>query len=77
MDGVWTGVKDYSKVFDLSRWKDGVALIEIGKTRKNRYEVGDQELSFGHVKLMMPIGHPNRCSVGILIMNTVFVLKMK
>ena len=70
----WTGVKNYSKVFDLSSWKGRVALIEIGKTRKNRCEIGNQELSFGHVKLMMPIGHPNRCSVDILIMNTGFFL---
>ena len=63
-------VHDDSKIFDLSSWKDRVALIEMGKP-KNKCEVCDKELSFGHVKFMMPIRHPNRCSVGILIMNTV------
>lgn len=59
------------KIFDLSSWKDRVALIEMGKP-KNKCEVYViKELSFGHVKFMMPIRHPNRCSVGILIMNTV------
>lgn len=45
----------------------------MGKTRKNKCEVCDKELSFGHVMFMMPIRHPNRCSLGILIMNTVVV----
>lgn len=67
------GVKNYSKIFYLSSWKDRVALIEMGKTRKNKCEVCDKELSFGHVKFMMPIRHPNRCSLGILIMNTVLL----
>ena len=65
------GVKN-SKIFDLSSWKDRVALTEMGKTRKNKAEVCD-ELSFGHVTFMMPVGHPNRCSVGTLIMNIVLL----
>lgn len=52
-------VRNYSKIFELSSWKDRVALIEMGKTEKSRCEVGDPELSFGHVKFMMPIRHPN------------------
>lgn len=45
------------------------------KTGKSRFGGGDQELSFGHVKFMMPIRHANKCSVGILIMNTVLFFK--
>lgn len=67
------GVKNYSKIFDLSSWKDRVTLTEMGKTGKNKCEVCDKELSFGHVTFMMPVGHPNRCSVGILIMNIVLL----
>lgn len=52
-------VRNYFKFSDLSNWKDRVALIEVGKTEKSRCEVGDQELSFGHVKFMMPIRHPD------------------
>ena len=52
---------------------EGKSCLEMGKTRKNKCEVCDKELSFGHVMFMMPIRHPNRCSLGILIMNTVVV----
>lgn len=34
----------------------------MGKTRKSRLEGDDQELSFGHVKFVMPIRPP---SVGV------------
>lgn len=53
------GVRNYSEIFQLSIWKNRAALIEMGKTGKNGCGGGDQELSFGHVKFMMPIRHPN------------------
>lgn len=53
------GVRTYSKIFDLSSWKNRVVLTETGKTEKSGYEGGDQELSFGHVKFVMPIRHPD------------------
>lgn len=43
------GVRDYSKIFDLSSWKNRVVSIETEKTEKSGCEGGDQELSFGHV----------------------------
>ena len=49
------GVKNYSKIFDLSSWKDRVALIEMGKP-KNKCEVCDKELSFGSVQFEMLLG---------------------
>lgn len=67
-----SSVKNDSKVFDLNNWKDRVAGVKMGKTTKNRCARGDQELSFGHVNFMMPFGHPDRCSVGLFVMNTVF-----
>ena len=62
-------VKNYSKIFDLSSWKDRIALREE-RLERSRLERDDQELSVGHAEFAMPIRHP---SVGVQYCLTVFL----
>lgn len=53
----------------MSSGKDIVALIEVGKTGKSRFE-DDLEHSFGHVKFVIHIRHP---SMGVQYCFMVFL----
>lgn len=61
--------RELLEIFDLSNWKDRVALIEMGKPGKSRFEGGDRSILD---MLNLPIGHPD---VGLQYCFTVLFLK--
>ena len=46
--------KDYSKIFDLSIWKDEVALFGDGEDKKEQVWGKDQNFKVEHVEFEMP-----------------------